>query len=115
MTEIPNKEILEILKLYINEDQIKKYIDLVKFSSDDKSKLMKRLKKINHMTPINESCSLLRSSSQDSIDLFTPEAMHEIENKKTRFKTDIPVFLDYIKNVIQNLELIHSDFSCGPS
>ena len=115
MTEIPNKEIFEILKSYMNEDQFKKYIGLVKLSSIDKSKLIKRLKKIIPITPKNNSNSILRSSSRDSIDLFTPEAMEEIKETRTKFKTDIPPFLDYIKSIIQNLEIIYSDFSCGQS
>ena len=114
MTEISNKEIHEILKIYINEEQIKKYTDLVILSSADKVKL-KKLKKIIPMIPKNNSSSILRSSSRDSIDLFTPESIQEIENKKMNYKKNMPLFLDYIKCIIQNLEVVHSDLSCGPS
>jgi len=114
MTEIPNKEIHEILKLYMNEDQLKKYIGLVKLSSADKVRLIKRLKKINPIIPRNKYSSILRSSSRDSIDLFTPEAIEEINETKTKFKTDMPCFLDYIKGIIQNLEFVYSDLSHIP-
>jgi hypothetical protein len=100
MTEIPNKEIHEILKIYMNEEQIKKYIDLVVLSSDDKVNL-KKLKKIIPMTPRNNYSSILRSSSRDSVDLFTPESIQEIENKKMNYKKNMPLFLDYIKCIIQ--------------
>jgi NADH dehydrogenase FAD-containing subunit len=115
MTEISNNEILEILKTYLNEDQLKKYKDLVKLSSADKIRLITRLKKINPIMPRNNLNSILRSSSRDSIDLFTPEAIEEINETKTKFKTDMPPFLDYIKGIIQNLTLIYNDLSCGPS
>jgi len=115
MTEISNKEILEILKSYMNEEQLIKYTDLVEISSIDKTKIIKKLKKIIPMTPKNNMSSLLRSSSRDSIDLFTPEAIQEINETKSNFKKNMPPFLDYIKGIIQNLEFIYSDLSCGSS
>ena len=115
MTEISNKEIFEILKSYMNEEQFIKYTDLVEISSIDKTKILKRLKKIIPMTPKNNMSSLLRSSSRDSIDLFTPEAIEEINEIKSNFKKNMPPFLDYIKGIIQNLEFIYSDLSCGSS
>ena len=104
MSEISNTEILEILKTYMNEEQSNRYIEIVPLSYNDKIKFKKRLKKIKPVIPIHNSVSILKSSSRDSIDLFTPESIQEFEHKKTNFTS--------VRHII---EFIYKDLSCGPS
>lgn len=106
MSEISNNEILELLKNFMDEDIAQRYLDSIPPDSHKKNVLFKKLAKIKPMKPIPHSLSILRSSSRDSIDLFTPEAMNEIEIKKQNFKTNIPIFWNYISGLFQHIEFV---------